>query len=524
MSKRRLEDEAYNGGVVRVSQTTRVTRARSKKLDQEDGVFPDIVEKVAPLVKKVVPLVEKVPTTTKTIKDMDILELFNSLASVVKGQEETLRRLTYLLYPFYKLEPDENKPRILPILLPGVSGVGKTLTTDTLRKIDQIGPNQFIRFPLTSVANEQQMDQILGAGPGLWGHATMETIPDLLMKAVGYTKNEPKPDGRKKVVVPPTPITPPPTIILNFEELDKAHPSFMNLLLGFMEDGVLKNSDNTSFSLPPQTRLIILFTANYGEESVLGLSPSFQYEEAQKEVEYVMSMKGISRAAVGRFRGSILPYFELPPDIKSDIKRTLLCNSMDSGSQYGYQDYIKQIVYRQEEIDIIEKRLLAGDDRSLGCRSVESLVTTFMKNLYGDVVMNMLVGKYATTPPPSLTLSYEVYDVWQYDDLRSHLLLYKHMIKPVVHERVGERMEDSMDIPLLVVRDDGGRLIHCILIDDAKMALVCSGGGGGDQVMDEQDLNLYVNIRKNRDDRFVVSVCDKPKKYNFKQLYDRIKK
>src|SRR6478752_412419 len=208
MSKRAIDGD-YEGVLGKIPPTRRMTRSSYRKMVIEDdeeeekkkktptkkveGPRPIIIEdRPSPL-----PLV---PTKTSSLTGMNLLEMVNKLTSVVRGQDETMRKLAFLLYPFFRA-PVGNGPLILPLLLSGVSGVGKTTTVKLLREMTGVNDDQFIRYPLTNIANEQQIDQILGAGPGLIGFLEMEPIPNLLMKAIGI---QTKVDHRKKDIAKPT--------------------------------------------------------------------------------------------------------------------------------------------------------------------------------------------------------------------------------------------------------------------------------------------------------------------------------
>jgi ATP-dependent Clp protease ATP-binding subunit ClpA len=205
-------------------------------------------------------------TRTRSIYDMNIVEINDFLKARLQGQDESLDRLTDVLYRFNQRpvpsDADQQQPPlILPLMLSGVSGTGKTATAKLLRQLYQVGPAQYIRYDLTRITDETQVNILLGSGPGLVGSTGRSNLPMELLRAVGRV-----PTGKMDVDLTEEQYQlqrrqqqhdnePPRTVLLHFDEADKAYAQFMTLMLNFIEDGELTASSDVKFVLPRETRL-----------------------------------------------------------------------------------------------------------------------------------------------------------------------------------------------------------------------------------------------------------------------------
>lgn len=463
---------------------------------------------------------DKTKKKEKNAYEMNPVELYQYLSHKLKGQDETLHKLVAILYPFNR---KVGKRLICPILLAGVSGVGKSKTAKLLRKLYQVVGAQYIKFSLTKITDETQVNQILGAGPGLEGYGSEENIPHKLLEAIGqqpvkryegeslkaFTTRKEREEQKQQQQPPPK------TIILHFDELNQAHHEFLKLFLTFFDDGTLSASDGTTFVLPDETRIIVLFTANYAEDEILSLSPLYHFQEARTIIENVMEGEGkIAKASIGRFCGNILPYFKLPDDIVAAIKREKLCKGL-THTHHGYKEYINTISYGEEELDAIENLMCRSND-AMGMRSIKASVTMFMNDLYYNLTNYIIKYMPPTTIPLDLNFSYHSYDEWQYEELTLLMKLpdFREIMKPHVAEKIKQKMENFDDIGLLVVRCDK-QILHAILVDgdgDGDKQLQVYGGGGGGRkgyTPDAENMNLIVNIRKNvRNNNYEISAYD----------------
>jgi len=347
----------------------------------------------------------------KSIYDMNVVEIADALKMRLFGQDETLERLAAVLYEFNQSEVLDTRrddgtpaPLILPLMLAGVTGVGKTATAKRLKQLYQVGDAQYLKYDLTRITDDSQINIILGAGPGLIGSASRTTLPMALLRAVGRA-----PRGRFDVDVTEEMFQQqqlidkannqqeaPRTVLLHFDEVDKAHPKFLTLMLNFIEDGELTASNDVKFVLPQETRLIIVFTANYGEHEIEPLCQMRHYREAQQLVRACIEAHGVPRAVLGRLP-HVLPYFQLEPLVMKKIGDCMVVAIL-SKRDHAYRALFSCITYDDDQgdgvtrvIDVIKSNYLFDDGgASLGMRGLDNGLKEFRALLYAGIANCLL--------------------------------------------------------------------------------------------------------------------------------------
>lgn len=160
-------------------------------------------------------------------------QLSKTLKEKIIGQDKSINELLNA----YKLYRRSNKP--LSILLAGPTGVGKTYTVKTIAKCLKIN---LIRLDMSEYSESIAVNKLLGSPAGY----------------VGYN------DGYifKQVLDNPY------SIIL-FDEIEKANPKVINLLLQILDEGYIVGNDNEKISFNNTT---IFLTSNVAVKNSVGFA------------------------------------------------------------------------------------------------------------------------------------------------------------------------------------------------------------------------------------------------------------
>ncbi|MAE59100.1 MAG: ATP-dependent chaperone ClpB [Halobacteriovorax sp.] len=164
-------------------------------------------------------------------KQDHILTLNDYLKSKVFGQDEALDEIAETLITSHAGLSDDSRP-LGSFLLKGPSGVGKTETAKTIAEFIFDNRDNMIRFDLSEFSEKHSVSKLIGAAPGYVGYES----GGVLTEAV-----------RRK-----------PYSVILFDEIEKAHRDFSDILLQILDDGRL--TDNKGRTIDFRNCVILLTT------------------------------------------------------------------------------------------------------------------------------------------------------------------------------------------------------------------------------------------------------------------------
>lgn len=182
-----------------------------------------------------------------------IKELENSLTKEIIGQEEAIQELIKATKRMKLGYKDDSKP--YSYLFVGPTGVGKThLAKEYARFL--FGDNKLIRLDMSEYRDSISINKIIGSAPGY----------------VGYD------DGKNKLEE----IRTNPHSVILLDEIEKAHPSVLNLFLQILDEGKITDAKGNPVYF---NHHIIIMTSNIGfqKDSVGFLEESNQNDSKLKE-------------------------------------------------------------------------------------------------------------------------------------------------------------------------------------------------------------------------------------------------
>jgi ATP-dependent Clp protease ATP-binding subunit ClpB len=151
-----------------------------------------------------------------------------------------------------------DKP-VAAFLMLGPTGVGKTLTVESLAEVLHGDARTLIKIHCAEYRHSHEIARLVGAPPGYIGHK--ETQPRLSQRRIQEAQSK----GC-------------PLVILLFDEIEKAHPDLWDLLLGVLDKGDLHLGDGGSADL---RQSIVFLTSNVGAREAVG-AIGFRPERQQK--------------------------------------------------------------------------------------------------------------------------------------------------------------------------------------------------------------------------------------------------
>ena len=270
-----------------------------------------------------------------------LLSLEENMKKRVMGQDEALKLVSDAVIRSRSGIKDPNKP-IASFLFLGPTGVGKTEVARTLAYELFDDEKHMIRIDMSEYMEKFSVSRLIGSPPGY----------------VGYEEG-----GQLTEAVRRNPYS-----IVLFDEVEKAHPEVLNLLLQILDDGRITDSNGR---LVDFKNTIIIMTSNLGSEHILEGNTSMVMSDVREHfrpefvnrIDEVIVFNALSREAIVKILDKIIKDIEvrlkdinLKIELSEAAKREFINQGYDIN--YGARP-LKRLVSRTLETDL-SKLLIEG--------------------------------------------------------------------------------------------------------------------------------------------------------------------
>lgn len=212
------------------------------------------------MLNDVVNVVSKVSKVNADLVDIEkkdgYAELDKRIKEQVYGQDEAVDRIVESILVSKAGLREKNKP-IGTFLFVGPTGTGKT---ETARALANNMESKLVKFDMSEYMERHSVSKLIGAPPGYVGHAEGKMGQGQLLAEVEEN----------------------PNCILLLDEVEKAAPEVLNVLLQIMDDGKLTGATGKVVNF---NNVTLLMTSNLGAADSETLKIGFGDQTKQKEVE-----------------------------------------------------------------------------------------------------------------------------------------------------------------------------------------------------------------------------------------------
>ena len=271
-----------------------------------------------------------------------LLNLYSNMKKNVMGQDEALKLVSECIIKSRSGIKDPNRP-IGSFIFLGPTGVGKTEVAKTLAYELFDDKSHMVRIDMSEYMEKFSVSRLIGSPPGYVGYEEGGELTEAVRRN--------------------------PYSIVLFDEIEKAHPEVLNLLLQILDDGRITDSNGRTVDFK---NTIIIMTSNLGSEYALEgkndlvmkeLESTFRPEFINR-IDEIIVFKPLTKEVIYQVLDKIVHEIELRL-IDKNIKLKLTDSARDYLVDIGYDvNYgarpLKRVVSRTLET-ILANKLIEGE-------------------------------------------------------------------------------------------------------------------------------------------------------------------
>ncbi|MGN0473866.1 MAG: ATP-dependent Clp protease ATP-binding subunit [Acutalibacteraceae bacterium] len=279
----------------------------------------------------------------------------------VIGQEEA----TKLVASAIRRSRAQVSPRRRPasFIFVGPTGVGKTELVKVLAKELFDSPETLIRLDMSEYMEKHSVSKIIGSPPGYVGYDEAGQLTEKV---------------RRK-----------PYSVLLFDEIEKAHPDVMNILLQILDEGKINDSQGRAVSFE---NTVIIMTSNAGSDRQGG---SLGFGKTSDDISKEKAIAGLREFLRPEFLArvdEIVVFRQLDEEDYKKISRLLLGEYVDSMAERNVK-----LVIEDSAVNLLAKNSMGGaasarDLRNLIRREVEDKLANLVIETSGDLPKEIVVS------------------------------------------------------------------------------------------------------------------------------------
>ena len=277
-----------------------------------------------------------------------LLHLYDNMKKNVMGQDNALKLVSDSIIKSRAGIKDPLRP-IGSFIFLGPTGVGKTEVAKTLAYELFDDKSHMIRIDMSEYMEKFSVSRLIGSPPGY----------------VGYEEG-----GQLTEAVRRNPYS-----IILFDEIEKAHPEVLNLLLQILDDGRVTDSNGRTVDFK---NTIIIMTSNLGSEYALSCDNDKVIDELKKyfrpefinRIDEVIVFNPLDKSTI----------YEILDKIIHEIENRLIDKNIKISLTDSAKDYL---------VDI-------GFDPNYGARPLKRVVSRTIENMIANEI---IIGniKYGST-------------------------------------------------------------------------------------------------------------------------------
>lgn len=282
-----------------------------------------------------------------------LLGLETALGNRIVGQDRVIGRVAAALRRARTGVGDPQRP-LASFLFLGPSGVGKTALARALTHALYDDPGNLVRLDMSEFAEPFTASKLIGAPAGYVGYRDTATLTDAVRRR--------------------------PHAVVLFDEIEKAHPDVVHLLLQILEEGRLTDASGRTVSF---TNAIVILTSNLGSALFRGGALGFGSSEATESAV---------RAAAGE---------RLSPELMNRIDEVCVFDEIGSAElpgvvRIGFEEVAARLAARGITVTLTEEACARLSEMSYnggaGAREVRRILQEQVENPLSELLLRGHAG------------------------------------------------------------------------------------------------------------------------------------
>ena len=298
-----------------------------------------------------------------------LLRLEEELHQRVIGQDEAVVAVSKAVRRARAGLKDPKRP-IGSFLFLGPTGVGKTELARSLASNLFGDENAMIRIDMSEYMEKHAVSRLVGAPPGYVGYDEGGQLTEAVRRR--------------------------PYSVVLFDEVEKAHPDFFNILLQVLDDGRLTDNQGRTVDF---RNTVIIMTSNLGakylkeDTAAMGFLAAKGEQEAGKDKESMK--KDVLQAVKAHFRPEFLNridemivFHALETEQLKRIVRILLQSVTTRLHEQGMELEVSE--------EAMKKIVAEGTDFAMGARPLKRAIQRFVEDPISDAILEGRAGEGKT--------------------------------------------------------------------------------------------------------------------------------
>ena len=291
--------------------------------------------------------------------------LEKSLHERVVGQNEAVEAVAKAIRRGRVGLKDPNRP-IGSFLFLGPTGVGKTELSKALAESLFGNEDSMIRIDMSEYMEGHSVSKLIGSPPGYVGFEEGGQLTEKIRRN--------------------------PYSVILFDEIEKAHPDVMNMLLQILDDGRLTDSNGRTVNFK---NTVIIMTSNIGarlitDKKTLGFTSKEENREEKKEYE------DVKKDVLAELKK------EFKPEFINRIDEIIVFHKLQKEEMRQIVDImLKQVIKRMEvqnikiKIDdkVKDKIMEEGTDANYGARPLKRTIQNLLEDKIAEAILDGKISK-----------------------------------------------------------------------------------------------------------------------------------